>query len=165
MGVWATHMDLVIFIGLQGAGKSTFYRARFAATHTLVSKDCFRNNRRPARRQQHLIEAALGLGQSVVVDNTNPTREDRAALIALGQALGARIVGYFFESRLKECLERNRQRTGKQRVPDAALFATCKRLELPDPAEGFDELSFVQRAGNGAFVVSDWKEVNIRDET
>ena len=40
-------MDLVILMGLQGAGKSSFYRAHFAATHTLVSKDRFPNNRRP----------------------------------------------------------------------------------------------------------------------
>jgi len=33
------HLELVIFIGLQATGKSTFYRARFAATHVLVSKD------------------------------------------------------------------------------------------------------------------------------
>src|SRR5262245_59429337 len=32
-------LDLVVFVGLQGAGKSTFYRAQFAGTHELVSKD------------------------------------------------------------------------------------------------------------------------------
>jgi predicted kinase len=32
-------MELVIFIGLQASGKSTFYHERFARTHVHVSKD------------------------------------------------------------------------------------------------------------------------------
>jgi hypothetical protein len=43
---------LVLFIGLQAAGKSDFYRACFAGTHDWVSKDRFRNNRTPAWRQR-----------------------------------------------------------------------------------------------------------------
>jgi len=133
-------MELVIFIGLQGSGKSSFFRARFASTHVLVSKDLLRNNSRPARRQRQLLEASLQAGRSVVVDNTNPTLADRAELIGIGRAHGATILGYFFESRLEDCLERNRQRTGKARVPDVALHATSKRLEPPTRAEGFDRL-------------------------
>ena len=44
-------MELVILVGLQGSGKSTFYRERFGSTHAHVSKDNFRNNRNPSRRQ------------------------------------------------------------------------------------------------------------------
>src|SRR5207302_5314457 len=133
--------ELVLFVGLQGAGKSSFYRARFADTHDWVSKDRFPNNRNPARRQRQLIEEALGAGRSVVVDNTNPTKEDRAELIALARSFGGTVAGYYFESRLADCLERNRQREGKARVPDLALYATRKRLCLPSLAEGFDRLS------------------------
>src|SRR5947199_2744458 len=105
--------ELVLFVGLQGAGKSSFYRARFAATHEWVSKDRFPNNRNPARRQRQLIEEALAAGRSVVVDNTNATLESRAELIALARAFGATVVGYYFQSLLADCLERNRQRAGK----------------------------------------------------
>jgi predicted kinase len=100
-------MKLVIFIGLQASGKSTFFRNYLAATHILVSKDLMRNNRNRARRQAQLVEAALQAEHSVVVDNTNPTVEDRASLIELGNQYGVRIVGYYFESNLKDCLERN----------------------------------------------------------
>jgi predicted kinase len=145
--------ELVILVGLQGSGKSTFYRTFFAATHDWVSKDRLRNNRRPARRQLHLIEEALREGRSVVVDNTNATAADRAELIALARSLGARVVGYYFESRLDECLERNRQREGKARVPDVALYATCKRLQVPTRAEGFDRLFYVCPMEGGRFEV------------
>jgi predicted kinase len=151
-------MELVIFIGLQGSGKSSFYKARFADTHSCVSKDRLRNNRRPARRQRELIDEALRAGQSVVVDNTNPTVQDRAELIELGRRHGATITGYYFESRLEECLERNRQRAGKERVPDVALFALAKKLERPSTTEGFDRLFYVRLAGEQNFEVVDWLE-------
>lgn len=157
--------ELVIFIGLQGAGKSSFYRARFAGTHDHVSKDRLRNNRNPSRRQQQLIEESSGAGRSVVVDNTNATKEDRASLISLGRSFGARLVGYFFESRLADCLERNRQRAGKERVPDAGVFATRNRLVLPSLAEGFDQLYFVRLLGDGKFEVLDWQDGGTGDET
>jgi predicted kinase len=157
-------MELVIFTGLQGAGKTTFYRTFFAGTHVLVSKDRFRNNANPARRQRQLLEEALGAGRSVVVDNTNATAEDRQALIALGRSFGARIVGYYFESRLADCLERNRQRAGKERVPDVALYATLKRLQRPTSAEGFDQLFHVRATGAGSFAVSAWQGTESADD-
>jgi predicted kinase len=151
-------MELVILIGLQSAGKSSFYKARFADTHSCISKDRLRNNRRPAQRQRELIEEALQAGQSVVVDNTNPTVQDRAELVELGRRHGATITGYYFESRLEECLERNRERTGKERVPDVALFVVAKKLERPSTAEGFDRLFYVRLAGDQKFEVLDWVE-------
>jgi predicted kinase len=79
-------MELVLLVGLQGSGKSTFCRTHYAATHVLVSKDRFRNNRRPQRRQMQLIEQALKEGSSVVVDNTNVTVEHRAPIIQLARS-------------------------------------------------------------------------------
>ena len=132
--------ELVILVGLQASGKSTFFRERFAATHEHVSKDLFRNNRNPNRRQAQLIAAALKEGSPVVVDNTSPTVEDRRALIELGRQLGAKIVGYYFDSTVRQCIERNRLRAGKERVPDVAIYATASRLVPPSCSEGFDEL-------------------------
>jgi predicted kinase len=146
-------MELVLFIGLQASGKSTFYRTRLAETHELVSKDLLANNPRPERRQRQLVEAALARGASVVVDNTNPTPEVRAPLIALGRAFGAEITGYWFDATAGACLVRNRQREGRARVPDIAIFATRKILRLPTLEEGFDRLWRVTIAEDGAFVV------------
>jgi predicted kinase len=150
-------LELVLFIGLQASGKSTFYRARFAATHAHVSKDRFRHNRNRDRRQRQLIEEGLSRGHSVVVDNTNPTAEERRNLIALGRVHGARIVGYYFESRVRDCLERNRRREGNERIEDVAIFSTIKRLQPPSRREGFDQLFHVRLTESG-FEVSDWRE-------
>jgi predicted kinase len=150
--------ELVVLIGLQAAGKSSFYRSRFAGSHDLVSKDRFPNNRYPARRQRQLIEEALGAAHSIVVDNTNPTREDRAELIALAHRFGAAVSGYYFESRLADCLERNRAREGQSRVPDLALYATRKRLCRPSFTKGFDRLHYVRLLGDGLFEIREWRE-------
>jgi predicted kinase len=150
-------MELVIFVGLQASGKTSFYQARFARTHELVSKDRMPNNRNPTRRQLVLVEEALRAGRSVLVDNTNARAADRLPLVVLGHALGARVVGYYFESHIEDCLERNRQRAGKARVPDVALYATRKRLEAPSCAEGFDALYFV-RMGAGGWEVTGWED-------
>ncbi|MEW6492787.1 MAG: ATP-binding protein [Cyanobacteriota bacterium] len=146
-------MELVIFIGLQASGKSTFFRKYFASTHNLVSKDLMRNNKNRARRQTQLIEAALQEGHSVVVDNTNPTLEDRVSLITLGNLYGAQIIGYYFKSNVRDCLERNQQRTGKARVPDVAIYATIKKLVRPTYAEGFHQLFYVRMTGNSNFEI------------
>jgi predicted kinase len=133
-------MELVIFVGLQASGKSTFFRERFAASHQHISKDLFPHNRDKNRRQEHLLRAALSAGRSVVVDNTNPTPEDRRSLVRLGHEYGAKVLIYFFEVGVRECLRRNEMREGKARVPDVAIYATAKKLVAPSTEEGFDEL-------------------------
>src|SRR6184192_2923200 len=82
--------QLILFVGLPAAGKSTYYREHFAATHVHVSKDLMPKTRRSDARQVMEIEAALAAGKSVVVDNTNPSADVRAPLIALGRRYGAR---------------------------------------------------------------------------
>jgi predicted kinase len=146
-------VELVILVGLQASGKSTFFRERYATTHELVSKDLLSNNRNRNRRQAQLIEAALRTGSSIVVDNTNPTVEDRRPLIELGRDLGAKIVGYYFDSTVRQCVGRNRSRTGKDQVPDVAIFATAKRLVPPSYSEGFDELFRVRMSDESTFEV------------
>jgi predicted kinase len=151
-------MDLIVFIGLQGAGKSSFFRERFVATHAHVSKDLWPKARHRERRQRRLITEALAAGRSVVVDNTNPSAEVRAPLIELGKRHGAHVVGYYFESNVQECLERNAKREGAARVPEVGFFATLKQLQRPSLAEGFDALFHVRLAPGGGFVVTDWRE-------
>jgi predicted kinase len=133
-------MDCVILIGLPAAGKSSFYRERFAATHDHISKDLLRNSRTPERRQEQLLLDSLSRGRSLVVDNTNASAAIRAPLIRAAHAHGARVIGYYFPTETGAALGRNRAREGRERVPDVAIFAIRKRLEPPSREEGFDEL-------------------------
>ena len=135
--------ELIIFVGMQGAGKSTYYRAHLAATHVHVSKDLMPNARNRDVKQREMIVAALSEGRSVAVDNTNPTPDVRAPLIELGKSLGARVVAYYFETPVKLAVARNRGREGKARVPDVAIFVTAKKLVPPALSEGFDEVRVI----------------------
>jgi predicted kinase len=150
--------SLIIFIGLQASGKSTFFRDHFAETHELVSKDLMRNNKNRSIRQAQLIEQALQRGSSVVVDNTNPTISERAMLIELGKRYEAQIIGYYFQSEVQASLQRNSLRSGKTRVPDVAIYTTIKKLELPAFVEGFHKLFYVRIIGNCSFEVCEWQE-------
>ncbi len=94
-------------------------------------------------RQEQLIAAALHAGRSVVVDNTNPSPALRAPLIALGRRHGARIVAYYFECSTRTAVARNRQREGRGRVPNVAIFTAAKKLVPPSPEEGFDEIHVI----------------------
>ncbi len=147
-------MQLVLFIGIQGAGKSTFYKERFVDSHIRLNLDMLRTR----HRERILFEASLKAKQRVVIDNTNPTRSDRARYIGQAKKAGFRIVGYYFQSRLEDCLMRNEQRIGEAAIPFKGVLATFQKLELPSWAEGFDELYYVKIGEPGKFHVSKYVE-------
>jgi len=66
--------EMILLIGLQGSGKSTFYRERFFATHFRINLDMLRTR----RRETLLLDACLAGGIPFVVDNTSPTIAARA---------------------------------------------------------------------------------------
>lgn len=149
-------VEVAILIGLQAAGKTTFYRHALAATHAHVSKDAFRHNRNRQRRQQQLIAEALVHGRDVAVDNTNPSPDERRPIIALAHAHGAAVIGYWFPPDLPESLRRNALRSGSARVPGVGIYAAFGRLRPPERDEGFDRRYEVTVDGRGRFAVTPW---------
>ena len=148
-------LECIILIGLPGAGKTTFYRCYFAATHTHISKDLWPHASGREVRQRRAIDEALAAGQSVVVDNTNPTIAGRAPLIAAAHVHGARAVGYLLDVATRVAIARNAERSGRAKVPNVAIFTVAKRLERPTVAEGFDQLFRVQIAEDRTVHVSE----------
>ena len=108
-----------IMIGIQGSGKSEFCR-RYLPGSTRVNLDTLKTRNNEAR----MIEACHSHGIDYVVDNTNPTREDRARYIPAAKAEGYRVIGYFMQSRLQDCIARNNRREGKEVVPPKAIAMT-----------------------------------------
>lgn len=68
-------MEAVIFVGIQGAGKSSFYKERFFRTHVRINLDMLRTK----RRQEILLAACIEAKQPFVADNTNVMVEDALA--------------------------------------------------------------------------------------
>lgn len=144
-------MELVILIGAQASGKSTFYQERFRDSHVRINRDMLHTK----HREMTLFNTCLALNQPVVVDNTNVAPEDRARFIQPARDAGFQVIGYYFESAIKTLMERNRARPSGQRVPDLGVLGTHKRLVLPISDEGFDQLKYV-RIRAGRFEVEDW---------
>ena len=147
-------MEVVIFVGLQGAGKSTFYRERFFDTHLRISLDLLRTRHRERRLLQFCVETGLRF----VVDNTNPTRAERAVYIRAASEAGFRVVGYYFRSRVEDCMRRNQQRPAARQVPLRGILGTAGRMERPSIEEGFDELHHVWIDEDGGFVIEGWRD-------
>lgn len=147
-------MQVVIFVGIQGAGKSTFYRERFADSHVRINLDMLRTR----HREKTLFQACLACGQHVVIDNTNPTVADRARYIGSARAAGADIAGYYFSSRVSDAMRRNAGREAAQRMPDKAILGTAGRLELPSREEGFETLYYVTCLDPAGFSVEEWQD-------
>ena len=144
-------MEAVIFTGLQGAGKSSFFRERFFSTHVRISLDLLRTH----NREQQFLTTCLETEQRFVIDNTNPTRGERSKYIQLCRESAFRVEGYYFQSRVADCLRRNESRIAS--IPDVAILATAKKLEIPSLDEGFDDLFYVRLTDNG-FMVEEWND-------
>jgi predicted kinase len=133
-------MEAVILCGIQGSGKSTFCRERLFHTHVRINLDMLQSR----HREVLLLTACLNARQSFVIDNPNPTREERARYIAPARAAGFKVVGYYFESKIGDALARNELRGPGQRVPERGLRGTHSRLQVPARKEGFDALYHVR---------------------
>jgi predicted kinase len=141
-------MEAVVLCGLQGSGKTTLCRDRFAG-HVRVSLDELRIR----AREGALVEECLEAGRPFVVDNTNPTPADRARYVAPARAAGFRVIGYLVEVGAAEAFARNAERAAAARIPPGNVAATARRFVRPAPEEGFDELWHATAAPGGGWRV------------
>ena len=147
-------MESVIFVGIQGAGKSTFFKERFFDSHIRINLDMLRTR----HREKLLFETCLEAKQKLVLDNTNLTRAEREKYILRAKEFRFKIVGYYFQTNLSKAVERNSQREGKAQIPEKGLFSAFKRLQIPNFDEGFDELFYVSINEENQFVIEQWKD-------
>ena len=140
-------------MGLQASGKSTFYKKYFFNSHVRISLDLLRTR----NREFQFLKLCLQTSAKLVVDNTNPRREDRARYIALCKERRYQVIGYFFQTSLPNALARNSLREGRDKVKDIALYDVRKKLQIPSFEEGFDRIFSVRIQGDD-FLVQDWKK-------
>ncbi len=148
----AAEKNAYIMMGIQGSGKSTFC-AKFLPDAIRINLDTLHTR----NKESLLIAECQAKGLDYVVDNTNPTREDRARYIPAAKNAGYHVVGYFMQSRLQKCIRRNDLREGKEKILAKAIAATSNKLEMPSRTEGFDELYFVKNDGE-TMAICEWRE-------
>ncbi|WP_244923719.1 AAA family ATPase [Enhygromyxa salina] len=135
-------MEAVVFVGVQGSGKSTFFARHYADTHVRLNRDMLRTGNREAV----LMHACLAVGQAFVIDNTNPKRDTRARYVAAAKAAGFRTIVVVFSVPLELALARNAAREAAARVSEIAIRGTFAKLEAVTDDEGFDEVRTVTEA-------------------
>lgn len=137
-------MQAIIFMGIQASGKTTFYKNNFMNTHLRISLDQLRTR----NREKSILDCCIETKTLVVIDNTNPTRKDRERYIEELKKAGYQIIGYYFESTLRDALARNENRIGKAKIPAVGIMSTIKKFEVPSISEGFELIYKVVIADN-----------------
>lgn len=145
-------MEAIIFIGIQASGKSTFYHKQFMNTHIRISLDLL-NTR---NKEDKFLETCFATQSKFVIDNTNPTVNERLKYIELAKKNKYKIIGYYFQSKLDEAISRNNQRAEKARIKEIGLKNCYSKLQTPSYNEGFDELFYVSFVKNG-FQIKNWE--------
>jgi predicted kinase len=155
----------IVLVGAPGSGKSTWARRNFKPTE-ITSSDALRaqigdhsGDQRASKfafRALHAIVAGRAeLGQTVVVDATNRTAEQRDEITVHAIRWTRPKFAVVFLTPLDVCLERNARRRTPRRVPEAWLRETHAMIEADfDPATmwmppGFDGALFVRPDAHG----------------
>jgi predicted kinase len=144
-------VEAIIFCGIQGSGKSTYYKQHYADTHVRINLDMLKTRRREAILLQACIEAK----QRFVVDNTNSTMEARKRYIEAALEADFSLIGIYFEIPVRDAIARNLGRPPKEQILPGSIVNTHKRLEPPSKREGFDQIFVARIDGNGGFSVEE----------
>jgi len=116
---------LVITVGAQGTGKSTYTETYFPEYY-MISSDKLKSNKKKILSE---LEKQLKLKTSpgIVIDATNPTQEGREVYYALGSKYGYKIIVLYF---VRDGYGWNKLRT-TTRVPDIAYNIFYSKLIQP----------------------------------
>lgn len=153
-------LEAVILIGIQGAGKSTFYYRYFFNTHMRINLDMLKTR----NREKIMLEACLKAKQSFVIDKTNVLERERKIYINLAKAYSFKVTGYFFDVRVREAISRNSRRSGKALIPIKGILGTYKHMQKPSFNEGYDELYKVRTVPPADFQIEKYPHLILPSE-
>jgi predicted kinase len=150
-------MQAVIFTGVQGAGKTTFYRRFLFRTHVRLSLDLLRTRHRESR----FLDTCIQTRARFVVDNTNARPKDRARYLVPARKAGYETIACHFSCDVESALRRNRSRAPDEIVPDIAVRGTFRKIEAPVFGEGFDRIISVTIESSGEYLIGEEGRVGV----
>lgn len=135
-------MEMIVFAGLPGSGKSTYYKEHYFNTHLRISNDLLKTKNRTKR----LLDFCKETEMSFVVDNTCTTKNVRKQFLDFCETIDGEVkkICIYFDTPVEVCIERNEKRKGPDKVPVAAIFHKLKEFEIPEIEEGFDEMIVIK---------------------
>lgn len=128
---------LIMMIGPQGAGKS--YLSEILAEQyrgTILSKDLHKS------KMDKMFNNNIEQGVTVILDNTNPSKDKREQYLSKAIDHGYQCVAIFFKitKDLSIHLSHMRAQLGGKWIPPVARHTYYKHLEHPSPQEGFRQI-------------------------
>ena len=132
--------ELVILVGMQGAGKTEYCRSALGGYRRISQDEGLRTFQAVLRRLQQLLEEAV---PRIVIDRTNPLPGQRRQFAQLARARGYLVRIIYFDLPRQVCQERIRVRAGHPTLGadkmQEAINHFLSRFEPPTDAE-CDEL-------------------------
>ena len=122
-------MQLIVFIGVQAAGKSTFFKQNFVDTHIRINLDMLKTR----HREQILFQACLEAKQPLVIDNTNPTPNDHARYVLPAKAAHFKQLPIILTPALpmhSRAMPRERAKRKSPKWASAPRFKNCSSLNF-----------------------------------
>lgn len=144
-------MEALVFCGIQGSGKSTFYRRHLVDTHVRINLDMLKTR----TRERILLRACFDAKQPFVVDNTNTTIEARRRYVASARIAGFSVAAYYFHTPVGEAIARNRLRPKREQIRPGAIVRTYREMQPPSKQEGYSRIHVVCIEGQGTFSVTE----------
>ena len=133
---WGDDVSIMaIMIGIQASGKSSFCKSNLKEYVRINLDELNTRN-----KERIAIMEAIQSGVDIVIDNTNPTKADREKYVSIAKNHGYEVIGYFMQSRLQECIDRNEQREGRRFVPKGQIRRMFFCATKPKLEEGFSKL-------------------------
>ncbi|KAB8216150.1 polynucleotide kinase 3 phosphatase-domain-containing protein [Aspergillus novoparasiticus] len=138
-------LELVIFCGSPGAGKSTFYWDYLEPLgYERVNQDILKTRPKCIK----VAKEHLAAGRSVVVDNTNADPETRSHWIEIAKEFGIPIRCVYFSASPTLCRHNNAVRASNKSLnpesrtllPGIAFGDFGRRFKEPTMAEGFQDI-------------------------
>jgi len=143
--------DVLVMVGCQGSGKSTFYTENLKEMgYILMSNDTFGGTPGAFKKQ---IEKYMSAGDKLVIDNTHPGKDIRKKWLELAHQYNRRCACLYMEAtddreyithifKLRNmmstvCLQQKKVGCHKV-IPIIALRTFYKKLIIPEDDEGFD---------------------------
>ena len=143
-------VEMVILVGLPASGKSTFVKTYMEPNKYIAVN---RDELKTQDKCMKLCSDSLKAKKSVVIDNTNPSKDSRQSYINIAKKLGVPVRCFHFQA-TKELAEhmnmfRQTQSAGKiRRVPAVGYNMFKSKFVAPDISEGFTEIKKIDFVPN-----------------